>query len=124
MKTMTCKQLGGPCELGHSGDSADEIIKAQDKPLRAAVKAGDESHQEARQEMKFRWLHPKRSMGWYHDTKAAFARPSRELKRPALPRRPRERPHADQCMDMAPMYHSVTDTIDRAPCRERLCNNE
>ena len=26
MKTMTCKQLGGPCDLAHHGDSADEII--------------------------------------------------------------------------------------------------
>src|SRR3546814_11557415 len=78
MKTMTCKQLGGPCELGHSGDSADEIIKAQDKHLRAAVKAGDESHQEARQEVKFRWLHPKRSMGWYNDTRSRERRVEEE----------------------------------------------
>ena len=34
MKTMTCRQLGGPCDLPLSGDSGDEIIKAQDRHLR------------------------------------------------------------------------------------------
>jgi predicted small metal-binding protein len=29
MKTMTCQDLGGPCDLAHRGESADEIIKAQ-----------------------------------------------------------------------------------------------
>lgn len=73
MKTMTCQQLGGPCDLGHRGESADEVIHAQDKHLRAAVKAGDEAHREARQEMRFRWMHPKQSLGWYNDAKANFA---------------------------------------------------
>ncbi|ATG56115.1 hypothetical protein CFK41_16010 [Brachybacterium ginsengisoli] len=73
MKTMTCQQLGGPCDLGHRGETADEVIQAQDKHLKDAVKAGDETHRQARQEMKFRWLHPKQSLGWYNDSKAAFA---------------------------------------------------
>ena len=72
MKTMTCKQLGGPCDLEHHGDSADDVINAQDKHLKDAVKAGDESHQEARDAMKGRWRHPKKSMGWYNDVKATF----------------------------------------------------
>lgn len=73
MKTMTCQQLGGPCDLAHRGESADDVINAQDKHLKEVVKAGDESHQTARKEMKFRWLHPKQALGWYNDTKAAFA---------------------------------------------------
>ena len=28
MKTMTCTQLGGPCDLGLRGETADEVIKA------------------------------------------------------------------------------------------------
>ncbi|MGP9603773.1 hypothetical protein ACT3SY_13260 [Brachybacterium sp. AOP42-E1-35] len=72
-KTMTCRQLGGPCDLAHRGESADEVINAQDKHLKEAVKAGDESHQADRKEMKFRWLHPKQSLGWYNDMKATFA---------------------------------------------------
>ena len=27
MKTMTCKQLGGPCDLALAGQTADEVIK-------------------------------------------------------------------------------------------------
>ncbi|MFT4011129.1 MAG: hypothetical protein QM655_13920 [Nocardioidaceae bacterium] len=69
MKTMTCRQLGGPCDLAHHGDSADDVIKAQDRHLKEA----DDSHKEARNEMKYRWLHPKKSMGWYRGIQEAFA---------------------------------------------------
>ena len=41
MKTMTCKQLGGACDLQLRGETADEVIMAQDKHLREAVAAGD-----------------------------------------------------------------------------------
>ena len=37
MKTMTCRQLGGPCDQPLSGDSGDEIIKAQDRHLKEIV---------------------------------------------------------------------------------------
>ena len=70
---MTCEQLGGPCGLELTGESADEVIKAQDRHLADAVHAGDTSHQEARDAMKGRWRHPKRSMGWYLDAKRTFA---------------------------------------------------
>lgn len=73
MKTMTCRALGGPCDLEHRGETADDVIKAQDRHLRAAVRAGDPTHQEARNAMKGRWLHPRKAMGWYRDTKQAFA---------------------------------------------------
>ncbi|KRB76440.1 hypothetical protein ASE01_15875 [Nocardioides sp. Root190] len=73
MKTMTCRQFGGPCDQAHRGEKADEVIVAQDKHLKEVVKAGDEAHQEARQEMRYRWLHPKKSLGWYNDMKATFA---------------------------------------------------
>lgn len=72
MKTMTCRQLGGPCEFAHRGESADELIKAQDRHLKEAEKAGDASHHAAREAMKGRWRHPKKSMGWYGDMKKAF----------------------------------------------------
>ena len=78
MKTMTCRQLGGPCDLQHHGESADEIIKAQDRHLKEAEKSGDTSHQEARGAMKSRWRHPKQSLGWYNDTKKAFAQLSED----------------------------------------------
>ena len=73
MKTMTCRQLGGPCDLGHRGETADEVVKAQDRHLKEAVAAGDTAHGPARQDMKSRWRHPKKSMDWYRDAKQTFA---------------------------------------------------
>lgn len=73
MKTMTCRDLGGPCDLALQGETADEVIKAQDRHLRDAVDAGDATHQQAHDDMKGRWKHPVAAMGWYRDTKKAFA---------------------------------------------------
>ncbi len=73
MKTMTCRQLGGPCDLGLRGDSADEVIKAQDRHLREAVAAGDSAHRPAHEDMRGRWRNPLKGMGWYRSTKKAFA---------------------------------------------------
>ena len=73
MKTMTCKQLGGPCDLVLRAETADEIIKAQDKHLKDAVAAGDKAHESAAQDMKGRWKHPIKSMGWYKVVKRDFA---------------------------------------------------
>jgi hypothetical protein len=73
VKTMTCRQLGGPCDHQHHGATADDVIKAQDRHLKDAAKAGDTSHLQAHEEMKGRWRHPKRSLGWYREAKASFA---------------------------------------------------
>lgn len=73
MKTMTCKQLGGPCEFAHHGNTADEVIKAQDRHLRDAVADGDSAHEDALKAMKARWRHPIAGMGWYRQAKRDFA---------------------------------------------------
>jgi len=73
MKTMTCRQLGGPCGRELRGETADDVIKAQDQHLTEAVAGGDATHRPAHRDMKGRWKHPLQSMGWYRDTKKAFA---------------------------------------------------
>jgi hypothetical protein len=73
MKTMTCKQLGGPCDVALRGSTADEVIKAQDRHLREIVAGGDEPHQEALKAMKGRWKRPLSGMAWYKNTKREFA---------------------------------------------------
>jgi len=73
MKTMTFKQLGGACDLQLRGETADEVIKAQDKHLREAVAAGDATHEPALDAMKGRWKNPIKGMGWYKSTKKEFA---------------------------------------------------
>jgi predicted small metal-binding protein len=73
VKSMTCSQLGGPCDLPHHGQTADEVIKAQDKHLKETVSSGDETHRAALKEMKGRWKHPLAGMGWYRNAKRDFA---------------------------------------------------
>lgn len=73
MKTMTCKQLGGPCDEKFQANTADEIIKAQDKHLKEIVAGGDETHKNALEMMQGRWRNPIKGMGWYMQTKKDFA---------------------------------------------------
>ena len=73
MKTMTCRQLGGPCDLAHRGESANDVIKAQDSHLKEQVAGGDTTHETALTEMKGRWKNPIAGMGWYRQAKRDFA---------------------------------------------------
>ncbi len=73
MKTMTCQQMGGPCDAAFQGNSADDVIKAQDKHLKEIVAGGDEAHKEALKQMQGRWKNPIKGMGWYMQTKKDFA---------------------------------------------------
>jgi hypothetical protein len=73
MKTMTCKQMGGPCDVPLHGNTADEVIKAQDHHLREMVAGGDETHKSALKSMRGRWKNPVSGMGWYRNMKRDFA---------------------------------------------------
>ena len=73
MTTMTCRQLGGPCDLAHHGDDANDIIKAQDQHLRDAVAAGGSDHQPALGDMKGRWRRPVSGLKWYRQVQRDFA---------------------------------------------------
>jgi predicted small metal-binding protein len=73
MKTMTCRELGGPCDFAHHGNSANDVIKAQDKHLKETVAGGDSTHESALKEMQGRWKNPLAGMGWYRQAKRDFA---------------------------------------------------
>jgi predicted small metal-binding protein len=73
MKTMTCKQLGGPCDFPMQGQTADDIIKQQDRHLHGIVGEGDQAHEDALNSMKGRWKNPIKGMGWYKQVKKDFA---------------------------------------------------
>jgi predicted small metal-binding protein len=73
MKTMTCRQMGGPCDAAFHGTSGDEVIKAEDKHLKEAVAGGDQTHAPALKSMQERWKNPIKGMGWYVKTKRPFA---------------------------------------------------
>ena len=82
MKTMTCQQLGGPCDLSLHGDDHNDIIKAQDQHLREAVANGSTEHEPALSDMKGRWRRPISGMKWYRGVQRDFA---------ALPEQPAAR---------------------------------
>ena len=73
MKTMTCKDLGGPCDFALRGSTANDVIKAADQHLKDMVAGGDAAHAPALKAMKGRWKHPLSGMGWYRETKQDFA---------------------------------------------------
>ena len=75
MKTMTCKQLGGPCNVEHRGKDHNEVIKAHDRHLKAQVAAGDETHRDAHEAMRGRWKRPVSGLGWYRDVKREVCTP-------------------------------------------------
>jgi hypothetical protein len=69
---MTCRQLGGACDLAHDGEDANEIIKAQDRHLKDAVAAGSTEHEPALRDMKGRWRRPVSGMRWYKQVQRDF----------------------------------------------------
>lgn len=70
---MTCKQLGGPCDVAHEGVDANEIIKAQDQHLKDLVAGGASDHQSALDAMKGRWKRPVSGLKWYRQVQRDFA---------------------------------------------------
>ena len=72
MAAMTCKELGGACDVVHVGDDANAVIKAQDAHLREAVAAGRSDHEQALREMKGRWRRPVSGMKWYRRVQREF----------------------------------------------------
>jgi hypothetical protein len=78
---MTCRQLGGACDLVHQGGDANEIIKAQDQHLKDAVEAGSTDHEPALQDMKGRWRRPISGIKWYKQVQRDFAALSSEAHR-------------------------------------------
>ena len=73
MKTMTCRDLGGPCDVEHQGEDHNEVIKAQDEHLRAAVAGGSAEHEPALKDMKGRWKRPVSGLKWYRQVQRDFA---------------------------------------------------
>jgi len=65
--------MGGPCDAPFNGNTADDVIKAQDKHLKEMVAKGDETHKSALKMMKDRWKNPISGMGWYIKTQRTFA---------------------------------------------------
>ena len=79
MKTMTCRDLRGPCDLEHHGETADDVINAQDRHLREAEKSGDATHQGGPRRHEGSLAAPQEVDGLVPRHQAGLRRPPRRL---------------------------------------------
>ena len=72
MKTMTCKQLGGACDLEFSANTFEEIAELSKRHGMEMFQAGDEAHLKAMQEMKQLKNTPKAIQEWFEGKRKEF----------------------------------------------------
>lgn len=71
-KTMTCRQLGGACDLEFQAETFDEISNLSRLHGLAMFKKGDKAHLEAMQKMKDLMQKPGAMDEWYNSKKQQF----------------------------------------------------
>lgn len=74
MKTMTCRQLGGPCDFAMHGNTADDVIQEGERHIRERVAAGDETHRPAMEIMDSMRRDPASGMEWYRNAQDEFSK--------------------------------------------------
>jgi predicted small metal-binding protein len=70
MKTMTCKQMGGPCDESIHGETAEEMMNNGAKHLQ---EANDEAHKPALAMMEDMQKNPAAGQAWNDDFAKKFA---------------------------------------------------
>jgi len=75
MKTMTCKQLYGPCDAPIHGATAEEMIENSQKHAMEMVTSGDKLHSDAMEAMKKQHMNmtPEAQKEWMEKFHADFA---------------------------------------------------
>lgn len=72
MKTMTCRQLGGACDLEFKADTFDEIAAMSRKHGMEMMQTGDAAHLQAMNEMKDLMKSPDTMNAWLMERKMEF----------------------------------------------------
>ena len=72
MKTMTCRQLGGACDLEFHADNFEEISEQSKKHGIQMFGAGDRDHIDAMAEMKKLMEDPKQMQSWLESKQKEF----------------------------------------------------
>lgn len=72
MKTMSCKQMGGPCDATFTG-TAEEIMKQGGDHVNAEAAKGDAAHIAAKQTMDAAMTDPAAMQAWMDKFNADFA---------------------------------------------------
>lgn len=72
MKTMTCKELGGACDLKFHANSFEEIAEMSKNHGREMFQKGEEAHLKAMNEMKSLMKNPQGMQEWFESKKKQF----------------------------------------------------
>jgi predicted small metal-binding protein len=72
MKTMTCKQLGGACDMDFHANSFEEIAEMSKKHGMEMFQKGDEAHLKAMNEMKDLMQSPDAMNEWMENKRREF----------------------------------------------------
>ncbi len=72
MKTMTCNQLGGACDMEFSANTFEEISKMSKNHAMEMFQKGDEPHLQAMNKMKELMKSPNAVQKWFEEQRKAF----------------------------------------------------
>ena len=72
MKTMTCNQLGGACDLEFYADTFEEMAEQSKKHGMEMFQAGDEDHLKAMNEMQELMQSPDAMTEWFDNKRKEF----------------------------------------------------
>jgi len=74
MKTMTCKQLGGPCELELQADTFEEMVEKSKAHGMEMYQKGDPLHVSAMNQMKekMQTQSPEEMKAWFESKRKEF----------------------------------------------------
>ena len=72
MKTMTCKQLGGACDLAFYAETFEEMAEKSKQHGMEMYKTGDEAHLRAMEEMQQLMQSPEKMQAWFESKRKEF----------------------------------------------------
>ena len=72
MKTMTCKELGGACELKFQAETFEEIVELSKTHGMQMFQEHDAQHMEAMQKIQQLMQNPEDMQKFFNDKKALF----------------------------------------------------
>jgi len=72
MKTMTCNQLGGACNVEFKADSFDEIASLSEQHAMEMLKQQDQPHLDAMSQMQKLMKDPAAMQSWFDSKRQIF----------------------------------------------------
>lgn len=72
MKTMTCKQLGGACDMEFHAETFDDMARMSQQHGKEMAEKADKPHLDAMEEMGKMMQDPRAMQVWMQDKQAEF----------------------------------------------------